>query len=190
MLQNIIVRLALTLCVWSGVSGCTADSPQDRLLNLFPASVLNEFALQQGEYPPAYRPITNTNLLAQAGISKNPDYLTRRSDLEDVIQMDGVASFIALYGPEESVCLMVKGVFFRKLKHALKYAKVQSTRQRLVMAYRRDTPSGIWLLFIACDPDLTYDEQELQSITRGLATYQRRLALTPLFDQMHNGQDD
>ncbi len=190
MQQNIIVKLALTLCVWSGMSGCTADSTQDHLLNLFPASVLNEFALQQDECPPAYGRVTDTNLLAQAGITRNPDYLTRQSDLEDVIQMDGVASFIALYGPGESVRLMVKGVFFRKLKHALRYAKVQSTRRRLVIAYRRDTPGGIWLLFMACDPDLTYDEQELLSIARGLANYQRRLALTPIFDQMHADLSD
>ena len=190
MQQNIIVKLALTLCVWSGVSGCTADSTQDRLLNPFPASVLDEFALQQDECPPAYSRITDTNLLAQAGITKNPDYLTRQSDLEDVIQMDGVASFLGLYGPGESVRLMVKGVFFRKLKHALKYAKVQSTRRRQVMAYRRDTPGGIWLLFIACDPDLTYDEQELLSITRGLEQYRQRLSLSPLFDQMHDEQTD
>ncbi|MFU8832964.1 MAG: hypothetical protein ACNA7J_12540 [Wenzhouxiangella sp.] len=160
------------------------------MLNLFPASVLDAFVLRQGECPPAYARITDTNLLSQAGISRNPDYLTRRSDLEDVIQMDGVASFLALYGPGESVRLIVKGVFFRKLKDALQYAKVQSTRQRLVMAYRRDTPGGIWLLFMACDPDLTYDEQELLSITRGLEQYQHRLALSPLFDQMNNGQTD
>jgi len=45
---------------------------------------------------PGFERITNTNLLAQAGISQNPDYLTRRSDLEDVIQMHGLASFLAL----------------------------------------------------------------------------------------------
>jgi len=172
------------------LAGGGTGSPPARLLDPFPASVLNEFALQQGESPPAYVLITQTNLLAQAGITKNPDYLTRQSDLEDVIQMDGVASFLALYGPRESVRLMVKGVFFREPQHALKYAKVQSTRKRLVTAYRRDTSGGIWLLFFACDPDLTYDEQELRSITHGLAQYQRRLSLTPLFNQMREGKTD
>ena len=187
MQSRFIAVWVLMLSVWSGLA---ADSTQDRLLEPFPASVLNEFALQQDECPPAYGRITDTNLLTLAGITQNPDYLTRRSDLEDLIQMDGVASFLALYGPGESVRLMLKGVFFRELKHALKYVKVQSTRRRLVMAYRRDLPGGIWLLFIACDPDLTYDEQELLSITRGLEQYRQRLALSPLFDQMNAGQTD
>jgi len=69
---------------------------------------------------------------------------------------------------------MVKGVYFREPEHALEYAHVQSSRQRLVMAYRRDTPGGIWLLFIACDPDLIYDGQEMRLITRGLARYLRQ----------------
>jgi len=165
-----------------GITSCAQQGPA---LNLFPTRVLTELSLQDNEVPPGYALITSTNLLAQAGISQNPDYLTRRSDLEDIIQMDGAAAFLALYGPGEPVRLMVKGVFFRKTKHATKYAKVQSTRQRLVMAYRRETPGGIWLLFIACDPDLTYDEAELSSITQGLESYQRRLALSPLFDQMN-----
>lgn len=190
MKRTIIVGLALILSALTGVADGTADSPQDRLLNLFPASVLDAFALQPGECPPAYARITNSNLLARAGITENPAYLTRRSDLEDVIQMDGAASFIALYGQGESVRLMVKGVFFLELQHALKYALVQSTRHRLVMAYRRDTPGGIWLLFIACDPDLTYDKQELLAIARGQVQYRRRLALSPLFDQMHAGLSD
>jgi len=169
--------------VLGGVASCSP--PMSPALNLFPASVLTELALQDGEAPPGYELITSTNLLAQAGISQNPDYLTRRADLEDILQMDGAAAFLALYGPGEAVRLMVKGVFFREQRHAEKYAKVQGTRQRLVMAYRRDTASGIWLVFVACDPDLTYDEAETHAIKQGLEQYQRRLALTPLFDQMN-----
>ena len=187
---NSIVLLALLLSAWPGLVGSIADSPQDHLLNLFPSRILDALALQDNETPPNYRRITDTNVLAQAGITRNPDYLTQRSGLEDVIQMNGVASFLALYGPGESVRLMVKGVFFRELRHALKYADVQRTRQRAVTAYQRDTPDGIWLLFIACDPDLVYDEQELLSITRGLTRYQHRLALSPLFDQINARQAD
>jgi hypothetical protein len=167
------------------LGGVRSHSQQNRSLNPFPASVPAELALQLNEAPPGYELIRGTNLLAQAGIRQNPDYLTRRADLEDVIQMDGAAAFLALYGSEESVRLMVKGVFFRTPQHAAKYAMVQSTRHRLVMAYRLDTTGGIWLLFIACDPDLTYGEEELRLITHGLEAYQNRLALSPLFDQMN-----
>lgn len=188
MQHNVIVKWVLILSAGALLNEAALCSPENSSLNPFSASVLNELVLQQDEVPPEYKLITNTNLLMQAGLSQNPDYLTRRADLEDAIQMNGTAVFLALYGTEESVRLMVKGVFFRKLKHAVKYAKVQSTRQRLVMAFRRSTTGGIWLLFIACDPDLTYvtyDETELRLITQGLETYQRRLTLSPLFDQIN-----
>ncbi len=186
MRRSMIVACVLILSTGAMLVGVASCSPSQRpTLNLFPIHVLSELVLQDHEAPPGCKLITSPHLLAQAGISQNPDYLTRRSDLEDVIQMDGAAAFLALYGTGESVRLMVKGVFFRKAKHAAKYAKVQGTRQRLVMAYRRDTAGGIWLLFIACDPDLTYDEAERQSIKQGLEQYQRRLTLTPLFDQMN-----
>ena len=190
MKRHAMVGLALVLGTWAGLAGCGADAQQDAALDLFPVSILNEFALLPDEVPPTYQSITDAKLLEQAGLARNPDYLTRRAALEDMIQMHGVASFLALYGPDESVRLVVKGVYFRELQHALKYAEVQSTRERQVRAFRRDTPSGIWLLFIACDPDLTYDETELRLITLGLEAYQRRLTLSPIFDQMNVAQTE
>ena len=184
MQRTMIMKWVLILSAGVVLGKAASCAPQNRSLSPFPASVLDELALQSDEIPPGYALLTSTNLLAQAGLSQNPDYLTRRADLEDAIQMDGAASFLALYGPEESVRMMVKGVFFRKVQHAMKYAEVQGTRQRLVLAFRRDTPDGTWLLFIARDPDLTYDETELRLIMQGLEAYQGRLALSPLFDQM------
>lgn len=160
--------------------------PPAQNLDPFPASVVTEFSLLNGEFPPMYELITNSLLLKQAGLGCNPDYLTKRDGLEDMIQMDGSAAFLVLYGHETSVRLMVKGVYFRDLQCALKYANVQETRQRRVKAFRRDTPNGIWLLFIACDHDLTYQDSEIALITQGLALYQQRLKLTPLFDQMND----
>lgn len=160
--------------------------PPAQELDPFPARVITEFSLQNEELPLIYGVITNSMLLKQAGLTHNPDYLTKRDDLNDMIQMDGIAAFLALYGHETSVRLMVKGVFFRDLQCALKYADVQKTRQRLVTAYRRDTPKGIWLLFIACDHGLAYDDSEMALINQGLAQYQQRLKLIPLFDQMNN----
>ncbi len=184
MQRNAIVTGVLILGVGIVLGGLGACRPKSRSLDLFPASVLAELALQKHEAPRGYRLITGTNLLEQAGIASNPDYLTRRGDREDLIQMDGAAAFLALYGPEESVRLVVKGVFFWNPQHAAKYAKVQRTRQRLVTVYQRDTPRGVWLLCVACDPDLTYDATELEQITQGLEAYRRRLALSLLFDQI------
>ncbi len=150
-----------------------------------PVSALTALALQQNEVPPGYTLLTSTTLLAQAGLSQNPGYLTQRADLEDAIQMDAAASFLALYGPEKSVRLMLKGVFFREPEHAMKYAVVQGSRQRLVMAFRKETPGGTWLLFIACDPGQTYGKAEILLISQRLEAYQNRLMLTPLFDQMN-----
>jgi hypothetical protein len=184
---HFIVNGVLILSLAAALGGVSSSAQPKHSLNPFPAHVLTALALQKDEAPPGYALITSTNHLAQVGIATNPGYQTRRADLEDIIQMGGAAAFLALYGPEESVRLMVKGVFFWNPEQAEKYAEVQSTRHRLVMAYRLDTTGGIWLLFIACDPDLTYDEKELRLITRGLKAYQRRLTLSPLFDQMNNG---
>jgi len=181
----IILKMMLIWCAMLVFGGGASCSPPPVSLDPFPDSVLNELALRQDEVPPGYALITDTNLVEQAGLVKNPDYLIRRADLEDAIQMDAAASFLALYGPDEAVRLMVKGVFFRQASHAEKYAEVQSTRQRLVMAYRKDTPDGIWMLFVACDPDLTYDEHERSLIAQGLNVYQKRLALSELFDQIN-----
>lgn len=171
----------------AATTGCL---PQNQPLDPFPDGILEKLVLQKGECPPAYDLITNTNLFAQAGLTRNPDYILKRDDLERIIQMDGVAAFLALYGTGDSVRLMLKGVYFRELQHALKYAEVQNSRQRLVMASRCDTPGGFWLLFFACDPDLSYDEAEIERITRGLEHYQRRLKLTPVFDQMSGAPSD
>ncbi len=184
-MQRSFIKIWMLIMGVGAVLGAVgACSRQEQSLDPFPAGVPAKLSLQKNEIPPGYALITSTELLAQAGLSKNPDYLTRRADLEDIIQMDGAAAFLALYGPGDSVRLMVKGIFFRKPEYAVKYANVQSTRQRLVIAYRRDTTSGTWLLFIACDPDLTYDETEMGLIAQGLKLYQRRLTLTLLFDQM------
>ncbi len=185
MQRSFIGKWVLILSVGAVLGWVTSCSRVNGSLNPFPANVLAELALQKNEIPPGYALITSTNLLAQAGISQNPDYLTRRADLENITRMDGAAAFLALYGSGESVRLMLKGVFFRNPQHAEKYAKVQSTRQRLVRAYRFDTTGGIWMLFIACDPDLTYDKTELRLITQGLEAYARRLTLSLLFDQIN-----
>jgi hypothetical protein len=185
-------KMKWVLLLGAGVvlGGMASCSPPPRpALNLFPAAVLTELSLQDDEIPTGYELLTTSNLLARAGLSQNPDYLLRRADLEDIVQMDGAAAFLALYGTGESVRLMVKGVFFHKKRHAEKYAKVQGSRQRQVMAYRRKTTGGIWMLFIACDPGLTYKEAELRAIKQAVEKYQLRLALTPLFDQMNIDDD-
>ncbi len=183
MAKWVLILSALAVLGW--IVSC---APQQASLDPFPARVLKELSLQKREAPPGYAWISNTNLLAQSGLSQNPGYLTRRSDLEDMIQMNGAAGFLALYGPGEAVRLMVKGVFFWQPEHAEKYAEVQSTRQRLVMAYRRDTTAGTWLLFIACDPEEPYDEAQIRLIKQRLERYQSRLDLTLLFDQMKADQ--
>ncbi len=186
------VTTGWVLLVGAGLwlAAATGCFPQNQPLDPFPGGILEKLVLRKGECHPAYKLITNTNLLAQAGVRCNPDYILKRVDLERIIQMDGVAAFLALYGTGDSVRLMLKGVYFRELQHALKYVEVQNSRQRLVMASRCDTPGGFWLLFFACDPDLSYDEAEIELITRGLERYQRRLKLTPVFDQMSEAPSD
>ena len=186
MQYRLIWILAMCCIGASSLFTTTGCSRQDRRLNLLPHSTLEELSLKKRELPRGYAAITDSNLLAQAGLRTNPGYHMRRADRETMVRVGAAASFLALYGHEETVRLMVKGLFFQVDEDAVKYADVQETRQRQVAAYRRDTRDGIWLLFLACDPELTYDEAELAAIRKGLQRYQRRLSLEPLFDQLND----
>jgi len=171
--------LALTgLCLFTA-TGCAR---QDARLNVLPAAPLKELALKKRERPRPYIQITETNLLDQAGIRANPGYLARRADREALVRAGAVASFITLYGTEDAVRLIVKGVYFHDPEFASKYVEIQETRRRLVAGFRRETRDGVWLLFIAGDPELTYASDEKETIRRGLQRYQRRLKLETLFD--------
>jgi len=171
--------LTLTGLCLSMATGCAR---QDARLNILPATPLKELELKKRERPRPYTLITDTNVLEQAGVRANPGYLARRVDREALVRVGAVASFIALYGTEDTVRLMVKGVYFHDPEFAHKYVEIQETRLRLVAGFRRDTRDGIWLLFIAGDPELTYTNDEKETIRRGLQRYQRRLKLETLFD--------
>lgn len=143
-------------------------------------------SLRSRERPSGYALITDTNVLALAGLRQNPDYATRKGDREAVLRVGGAASFLALYGRDEVVRLIINGVYFKNADEAMKYAAVQETRDRRVQAFRRQLPGGLWLIFIARDPELAYDDDERQAIRKGLKRYQKRLDLDELFDQMND----
>lgn len=174
------------LCLTAG-TGC---SQQDQALTILSAEPLEILSLKKRERPRSYTLITDTNLFATVGIRANPGYVERRSEKETLLHADAATSFVAIYGEDNVVRLLVKGIYFRDHDDAQKYADVQSTRQRQVVAYRRVLSEGIWLLFIALDPEAAYDESELRDIRIRLKRYQRRLDLELLFDQLEKKRDN
>ena len=164
-------------------AGCSGGG---RGLDILPESVLRQLSLRSRERPKTYTLITDTNVIALAGLRQNPDYISRKGDREAVLRVGGAVSFLALYGREDAIRLMINGVYFRYADEAMKYVGVQETRERRVLAFRRDTDSGIWLIFLARDPELAYDEDELKAIRKGLKRYQKRLRLVELFDQLND----
>ncbi len=182
-------RLAAWLCagmLLSGLWPLSGCSGRDRDIEILPESALKRLSLRSRERPRSYTLITDTNLLSLAGLRRNPDYVSRKGDREAVLRVGGSASFLALYGREDVVRLIINGVYFRNTDDAMKYAAVQETRERRVLAFRRDTGSGLWLIFIARDPELAYDEDEMKAIRKALKRYQKRLRLAELFDQLND----
>lgn len=147
---------ALGCLLWLG-GGCRR---RDAQLDMLPARVLEELTLRSGEMPESYRLITNRALLEQAGIAENPAYVLRRADREVQVKIGAAAGFLALYGSEGEVRLVLQGYYFQKRKDAEKYAEVQESRERRIIAFQRETDNGVWQMFFAKDPDEEYQSDE------------------------------
>lgn len=173
--------LALLAVVAGG--GCGRNTACEVL----PRGPLKELRLHGREIPAGYELLRNPAVLKSLQLSANPDYVQRPSDLELVASAGGLASFLAVYGRSNDVRLVINGVYFRDSGRLDAFVKMQQTKRRAMLAYRRATTDGFWLLLAARNPGGAYDADELALLRRSLQRYARRLGLETVFDTLEGG---
>lgn len=179
----------LTAAAWLILCRLTADARQARRLDVLPEAVLTELSLSARERRPMrWALVTDTELLRQAGLHDNPGFLLRRADREMQIRAGAAVALVALYGETDEARFALRGLFFRDADDAAKYAAVQAEQARRVAGFRRETPGGVWMVFLACDPKAKYAESEMDAIRRGMERYRRRLNAEPMFDHLGNAE--
>lgn len=155
---------------------------------VLPRRPLDVLQLKRSEHPREYRLLHDQGLLAELQMTRNPDYVRKPSDLELVARAGGLTSFLALYGPDSNdVRLVINGVYFRDAQRFDAFVAMQREKSRQVLAYRRPTVDGLWLLLAARNPEHVYDAEESARLRKGLQRYASRLNLETVFDELENG---
>ncbi len=172
--------LILSGLIAASTSGCAIRTE----LEVMPAETLKAFSMTWWERPRGYSLISNSDVLREAGIDKNPDYITRNADIEAILQLGGLASILAMYGVNDEPRLLIQGIYFKDRNKLENYISIQESRKKPVRAFSKETENGWWLLKFARDTELTYTERESNSIRRGINRYRRRLGLEEVFDSM------
>lgn len=179
------IRLLLAGLVSLAFPGCGRI---DKACELFPRGPVKALCFRTDELPRDYRLLTDQALLDELQLRRNPDYVRRPSDLELVARAGGMASFLALYGPASNdVRLVLNGVYFDRPERVEAFAAMQQEKQRQVIAFRRKTTDGFWLLLAARNPAHTYEDEEAADLRAGIDHFARRLRLEPVFDRLDNG---
>ncbi len=183
-----VARLWFALLMLSGGVALFGGACRFADVEVMPQEVLRSFSMTWWERPWGYRLIGDTNVLREAGIRRNPDYVTRRADVEATLKLGGLSSVLALYGPHDEPRLVIHGVYFKDRDKFENYVQIQRTRRRPVRAFEKETRDGWWHVSFARDADLIYKERELRSLHRGIHRYQRRLNMDEIFDEFHRGR--
>ena len=155
-------------------------------LDIRPERILETFALRPDELPDGVFPVRDEEILRQAGLKRNPSFITRDADRKLQVQLNAFGGFLGLYGTEEEVLLLLKGYFFPDKKASQRYLDVQEGQRRKVNAYELTTSGGNWLLFLATDPEREYSPVEIEGLRQGLDRFQARLNATSRFKQIGN----
>jgi hypothetical protein len=167
---------ALAFGTWTRFSAPQGD------VNLLSEAVLEELVLRSDEIPAGYHLVADTNMMARLRMRANPDYVGAPSELESVARFGGQGSFVAIYGNDGEVRLLLNGIFFRAGGDCDRFIAFQRSKHRLVHGFRKDADDGFWLLLAARAPDLEYSAREARELGDGLARYASRLGLTPCME--------
>jgi hypothetical protein len=177
------------ICVLAGIAAGMVitfagrrAAPAD--LDLLPERILETFALRPDELPDDFFEVQDEQILSQAGLKRNPSFITRNADRKLQVQMKAFGGILGLYGTDEEVLLLLKGYFFPDEEDARTYLEIQEGLRRKINAYEVATPGGSWFLFLATDPEREYTSEEIRSIKRGLEAYQNRLNAVAHFQQI------
>ena len=172
----------------AAVAACLVSCRGTADCEVLPRGPLESLSLQPRECPASYQPLRDPALLAELQMERNPDYVRKPSDLEQVARAGGLTSFLALYGPASNdVRLVINGVYFRSPERCQEFADRQSEKRRQVLAFRKATTDGLWLLLAARNPQHTYEPDEAERLRASLGRYAARLDLVVLFDRLENG---
>lgn len=182
-LGGFLQAACLAALVLAAGQGCGLGSRCEVL----PRGPIERLSLHARELPDGYVRLEDQALLAALHLTANPDYVRRPSDLEQIAGAGGLASFLALYGRSNEVRLAVNGVYFQDARLFDAFVDLQRAKPRHVLALRRATTGGTWLLLAARHPDRAYEAGEIEALRKGLRRYAARLDLEPVFDQLENG---
>jgi hypothetical protein len=149
-----------------------------------PQELISWLSLVRGERPRAYELVSATKVLADLGLSRNPDLMGKQDDIAALADRGGEYGFAAVYGVSNEVRLMLNGVYFRNAGNLTSFADFQRAKHRRIAAFRKRADRGSWLLIVARDPELDYTDKEREALQQGLTHYRDRLALDLLFDDL------
>ncbi len=154
---------------------------------IFPVEIPIQYSLRGREIPSAYTLLKSTPLMDELDMNgTNPGYIANTTETYAISKRGGLASFAALYGVDKDVRLILNGVFFRNPDKFEAFIEHQRAKDRRIAAFRKADLNGEWLLFVACDPNHAYSDDDIRMIREGLGRYQRRLRLAPVFDSLHS----
>ena len=175
MRRNSILLLGLAVVL---VLGCTRSG---RAFEPVTSETLAELSLQAGELPAGYVQFAPAAFLDRMGMKENPDFIGNLSELETVARRGGQLPFLAVYGKDDTIRLMINGIYFRNRDHMDKFIEKQRKLDKQVATYVRPLQEGAWLLICARDPDLSYDSTECARIDQGLEHFAQRIGAVKEF---------
>ncbi|HMP71860.1 MAG TPA: hypothetical protein PKE55_01215 [Kiritimatiellia bacterium] len=156
----------------------TSCKPGRKITDLDPAhpDLLQIIIESAAICPEGYELVQNPEVLRGMGMKQNPDFISNTSELEAMARFGGTNPFLAVYGINGSVRMMVNGVFFRDANRVDAFVRDQEKRKRLRIAvYEKPLEHGTWVLICAVDPKRTYPESERQAIQAALERKENNL---------------
>jgi hypothetical protein len=148
------------------------------------ASILDILAFQPSELPPDYEPVAPPQFLVTMGMARNPDFIYNLTELETVGRRGGSAPFLATYGRDAHIRLLLNGVYFRYDEHASEFLRMQQEQKRCLAAYRRSLGDGTWILLYALDPDAVYEDTERQALESAIVRHASRIEAEPVYSTL------
>lgn len=145
---------------------------------------LAKLSLQTAELPAGYEEYAPPAFLEQMGMHDNPDFIGNLSELETIARRGGQLPFLAVYGKDGSIRLMINGIYFRNREHLDQFLEKQRKTDKHVVTYIRPVQEGAWLLICARDPEMAYDPAECACIDQGLERFAQRIGAVREFSTL------
>lgn len=166
-----------------------AGCPGTRQSPVLPEDLPQRYSLRDRERPSDYRLIEVPELKERLGVETNPGYIVEPSEHKAIAGWGGIISFVAAYGSDEDVRLLLNGIYFKGEDKFERFWRDQEKKRLRMAGFAMEANAGYWVLLIALDPNDDYENDEIEALREGLGRYQKRLGLESLFDQLHAESD-